>query len=113
MKKIRASYKPWNSVSYTDFHKGRDNKWYYNSSGAPCSSGYKVRVPSLRDGVYTWRNFYKLFPYIKECLMSGESVRGFVVKSIELVGDVYVVRQERNHSGVGYRIRTMKFKKIW
>ena len=47
-KKIRANYRPWNSVNYKDYHKGRDNKGYYNSSGAMCaSSRYKVRIPIL------------------------------------------------------------------
>lgn len=113
-KKIRANYRPWNSVNYKDYHKGRDNKGYYNSSGAMCaSSRYKVRIPSLKDSNYTWRHFYELFPYIKNCLINNTSDCGFFVKSIELVGDVYIVRQDRLHNGAGFRVRTMKFKKVW
>ena len=104
--------------------KGRDNKDYYNTSGTPCSSGYKIRVPSLKRNKKTWENFYKLFPYIKNALMNNEYVYRFG-KPV-LSDNIYICKEKRIHSltfdpsiekmkctGVGERIRTTKFLKIW
>jgi hypothetical protein len=109
-KKIRAKYP---TVFYNE-KKGRDNKDYYNTSGTPCSCGYNIRVPSLKRNKNVWGNFYKLFPHIKESLMNNEYVPRFGHPI--LVGDVYICKDERVHNenyGVGRRIRTTKFRKIW
>ena len=109
-KRIRAIYPTrfWNEK------KGRDNKDYYDTRGNPCSNGYKVRIPSLKRNKKSMGNFYKLFPYIKESLMNNQYVCRFGQPT--LVGDIYVCKQDRIHNehyGVGYRIRTTKFLKIW
>jgi hypothetical protein len=115
-KKIRAKYPPF----FCDEKKGRDNKDYYNTSGTPRENGYTVRVPSLKRSKKIWNNFYKLFPYIKNALMKNQYVYRFGEPT--LVGDVYVCKEERVHglnmfnnrlTGVGRRIRTTKFLKIW
>ena len=115
-KKIRAKY----PTLFCDEKKGRDNKDYYNTSGTPRESGYTVRVPSLKRSKKIWNNFYKLFPYIKNALMKNRYVYRFGEPI--LVGDVYVCKEERVHglnmfnnrlTGVGCRIRTTKFLKIW
>ena len=116
MKKIRAKYPTF----FYNEKKGRDNKDYYNTSGNPCSGGYKIRVPSLKRNKKTWNNFYKLFPYIKKALMNNQYVCRFGQPT--LTGNVYVCKEERVHwlsmfdnipIGVGRRIRTTKFLKTW
>lgn len=121
-KKIRAQY----PKVYCNEMKGRDNKDYYNTRGTICSSGYSTRVPSLKRNKKTWENFYKLFPYIKKALINNEYVYRFGQPT--LIGNIYVCKEERVHSvrmdvwceknkeiwtGVGRRIRTTKFLKIW
>lgn len=114
MKKIAPKY----PTLCCNENRGRDNKDYYNTSGAPCSSGYKVRVPSLKRSKKIWNNFYRLFPYIKDALMAGKHVSRFGQPTLE--GNVYICKDERWHGGYdtdrpgpGYRIRTTKFLKCW
>jgi len=100
----------------------RDNKGAYNikTKGWSSSCGYKIRVPSLKRNKKTWENFYKLYPWIKEHLMSmGEQHAGRYCGTVTLDGNIYTVREERIHGGwfklhgPDYRIRTTKYLKVW
>lgn len=110
----------------TDYRKmpkavHRDNKETYNVKGWCISSGYKIRVPSLKRNKKTWENFYKLYPWIKEHLMSmGEQHTGRYCGVVSLKGNVYTVVDERSHGedmlwkhGPGTRKRTTKYLKVW
>lgn len=91
----------------------RDNKRNYNESGWYCS-GYTMRVPSIKRSKKTWKNFYRLFPKIKQHLMSmGEYGIFRYGGKVTLNGNVYTVEDERLHSGAGRRNRTTKYLKIW
>ena len=111
----------------TDYRKmpravHRDNKEAYNvkTKGWSDSCGYKMRVPSLKRNKKTWENFYKLYPWIKEHLISmGEQHVGRYSGKVTLDGNVYTVKDVRIHGGCfklhgpDYRIRTTKYLKIW
>lgn len=84
----------------------RDNKDTYNIGGCPSGAGYKIRVPSLKRNLATWRNFYRLFPNLFQRLKQGD-----YYGQTEDNG-VVIVKDFRIHNG-HRRIRTIKFKKIW
>ena len=86
----------------------RDNKGAYNvneNGGASCA-GYKMRVPSLKRNLATWRNFYRLYPTLHHRLIQGD-----YYNQTEENG-VVIVKDERIHNG-HRRIRTTKYRKIW
>ena len=112
----------------TDYRKmpravHRDNKETYNvkTKGWASSIGYKIRVPSLKRNKKTWENFYKLYPWIKEHLMSmGEQHTGRYCGVVTLKGNIYTVVDVRSHGndmlwkcGPGTRKRTTKYLKTW
>ena len=98
------------------------------------TTGIDECVPSLKRNKKAWENFYKIFPYVKEFLMSMGK-EGFCVGQtpvrVTLKGNVYTVVDERCHrhywkNDVWFdgtpiqtimqnppRRRTMKFKKVW
>lgn len=85
----------------------RDNKGAYNiSGGGLAGGGYKIRVPSLKRNLATWRNFYRLYPGLFQRLKQG----GYYNQTEE--NGVVIVKDDRTHNG-HRRIRTIKYKKIW
>jgi len=115
----------------------RDNKHYVNQGHKWNDTiGITVRVPSLKRNKKVWNNFYNLFPYINDFLMSNGS-RGFLfgqkVISVTLKDNVYTVVDERIHGKPNKsflawywsdwtpfydyitepRRRTTKFLKVW
>lgn len=111
MKKIIATYKPWQAVDYVSHRRGKDNDGYYNSSGNPCNNHNSMRIPSLKANNKVWKKFYKLFPNVKKFLCGEEGAWYGSFGEVKLVGDVYHVRKEC-HCGL-FRIRLYKFKKVW
>ena len=115
----------------------RDNKRYVNQGHKWNDTiGITVRVPSLKRNKKVWKNFYDLFPYIKNFLMSNgnhEFLFGQRVIRVTLKDNVYTVVDERIHGPhskrvmAGYwsdwtpyydyvtepRRRTTKFLKVW
>jgi hypothetical protein len=55
----------------------RDNKGVVNL-GNGWNNRNKIRVPSLKRSNNTWRNFYKLFPFLK----GKKTYRGYKLKDI-------------------------------
>lgn len=84
----------------------RDNKDCLNRSGSD-GSGYRMRVPSLKRPISTWKRFYKLFPYVLKRLKQGD----YYQNQIETDG-IIIIQDSRTH-GNYTRTRTIKFKKIW
>jgi hypothetical protein len=67
----------------TDYHKmpdstHRDNKEVVKLGNGWRSNPNKIRVPSLKRSNNTWKNFYKLFPFLK----GKETYRGYKLKDI-------------------------------
>lgn len=113
MKKIRPNYKPWQNTDYIGFHKGKDNHGYYNSIGSICCNNHtSMRIPSLKSSDKIWREFYKLFPEVKEFLCGGEIWYGtFGEVKFDEKRNLYIVRK---HCRCGrFRVRLLKFKKVW
>ena len=50
----------------------KDNRDYYRGGGF--TQGHVVRVPSIKRGKRTWRNFYRLFPRYKDIMLAA--IRG-------------------------------------
>ena len=108
LKKIpRKQYSFGSCGSYTYqcdiVHRDNKDRLNYKNGG----SGYRMRVPSLKRPISTWKRFYKLFPSVLKHLMQGD----FYQNQIEEDG-VIVVQDYRIH-GNYKRTRTIKFKKIW
>ena len=58
-------YEPdWIGNETRNFRK-KDNDKCYISSGAACWGHQRIRVPKLRASVRVWKNFYRLFPFLK------------------------------------------------
>ena len=134
-KRIKQKY-PYSNRYTVGESKGRDNCGYYNTHGRSMATttGIDERVPSLKRNKKAWENFYKIFPYVKEFLMSMGK-EGFCVGQtpvrVTLKGNVYTVVDERCHghywkNDVWFngtptqtimqnppRRGTMKFKKVW
>ncbi len=85
----------------------RDNKDTYNAKGGG-DSGYRMRIPSLKRPLATWKRFYKLYPKVLECLKEC----AYPYHNQIVNGDVIIVRNKRIHADCE-RIKTLKFKKIW
>jgi len=133
-KRIKPSY-PYSNRYEVGEMQGRDNRGYINTRGRSMATttGIDERVPSLKRGKKAWENFYKIFPYVKEFLMSMGK-RGLCVGQspvrITLKNNIYTVVDERCHGhywkndwfdGISTqtlmqnppRRRTMKFRKVW
>lgn len=72
-KRIRPDFKPWQSVEFIGWRKGKDNRGYYNTSGNPCNNRNSMRIPPLKASDKIWNGFYRLFPYVKRFLMGDRT----------------------------------------
>lgn len=111
LKKIpRKRYSLGSCGSYTYqcdiVHRDNKDRPNYKKSGSD-GSGYRMRVPSLKRPISTWKRFYKLFPSVLKHLKQGD----FYQNQIEKDG-VIIIQDSRIH-GNYMRNRTIKFKKIW
>ena len=112
-KRIRPDFKPWQSVEFVGWRKGKDNDGYYNTGGNPCNNRNGMRIPPLSAGDKTWNRFYRLFPYVK-CFLMGDRTAWygtFGEVTYDEKARVYTVRKERN---TGVRcMRALKLRKSW
>ena len=109
LKKIpRKRYSPGRCGSYNYqcdiVHRDNKDILNYKSGG---SSGYRMRVPSLKRPISTWKRFYKLFPSVLKHLKQGDLYQNQIEKD-----GVIIVQNYRIHGNYA-RNRTIKFKKIW
>lgn len=111
-KKIRPDYKPWQSVEFIGWRKGKDNDGYYNTKGNQCDNRNSMRVPPLSASDRVWNGFYKLFPHVKKFLMGDKTAwyGTFGEVTYNEKTRVYTVRKKRN-TGIGC-VRTIKLRKL-
>lgn len=59
-----SKYSKWGAYQKRIINKD-NQKFCYNSSTSENSNRQRIRVPSLKRSVATWRRFYELFPELK------------------------------------------------
>lgn len=105
-RKITADYK---SIGIQCRKNGRDNKDYYHSGGY-YSCKWSMRVPSIKANDRTWNNFYRLFPKVKERILSGEG-------NFTYEDDGKVIVERMNKFTGSFlsmnRVVMIKYKKTW
>ena len=112
-KRIRPDFKPWQSVEFIGWRKGKDNRGYYNSNSSQCDNRNSMRIPPLNASDKIWNGFYRLFPHVKRFLMGDRTAwyGTFGEVTYDEKTRTFTVRKERN---TGVRcMRTLKLRKSW
>lgn len=74
----RNKYSKWGAYQKRIINKDNQKFCYNSSTSVGNSSRHRIRVPSLKRSVATWRRFYELFPELKGLKM----YRGIKLKQI-------------------------------
>ena len=86
----------------------RDNKDICNYNYNHISDGsFRIRIPSLKRPISTWKRFYSLYPILLKRLKEGEAFDGQTEINEIIIVKRYCINDNYR------RIRTLKFKKIW
>ena len=74
----RNKYSKWGAYQKRIINKDNQKFCYNSSTSAGNCSRQRIRVPSLKRSVATWRRFYELFPELK----GMKTYRGIKLKQI-------------------------------